>query len=312
MIPGGLFLTFLGGKLPELLKQGQFYIAQWFQWVFWALLRGKAPQVDQIFKNLDVFSRRCFSTFFLDVSSRRFLTFLVVFFSTFLDVPRRFLDIFGRSPRFPFFWYCFALVLFFALFLSFCSIFVFCTQIQHVLFVCVFSTYFHEKIVWFFFFGGGRCHLYFIFVHADALNFSHCTRATQENNSIHSISAIAPENVRKNDSNSARNWLQMKLEQSTQANSDKIGLRSNVMFVKNINIKEDPKMSNPKFQDQWNTKQTPRTKENKAENDKWTRSNRKFKKKTGKLEFQPKQLKQTQPEKFKRQATKDSRKIIGT
>ena len=34
--------------------------------------------------------------------------------------------------------------------------------------------------------------------------------------------------------------------------------------------------------------------------------------KAGKLEFQPKQLKQTQPDKFNRQATKDSRKIIRT
>ena len=47
---------------------------------------------------------------------------------------------------------------------------------------------------------------------------------------IHSISAIAPENVRKNDSNSARNSLQIKLKQSTQANSGKIGLRNNAML----------------------------------------------------------------------------------
>ena len=93
----------------------------------------------------------------------------------------------------------------------------------------MFSRYFHEKIVSFsFIFDVAMYNLYFFtLIHSISAIAPEQLRKKQL---FHSFSAIAPENVRKNDSNSAKTSLQIKLKQSSQANSDKIGLRNNVML----------------------------------------------------------------------------------
>ena len=233
MIIGGFFAFLWGGKLPKLFKKGQFYILQWFQWVFCALFAGKAPKLIKIFnfQNLDVsrrFSRRFFSTFFstfcLDVLSRRFV-------STSLEVFSTFSRHFWQIALFSFFVF-YALFLFFCLilfFILFCFLRPVSTCPVHF---CVFYVLSRENRLLVCFW---RCDVQFVFFHADSLSFSHCTRATQEKRLTHSISAIAPENVRQNDSNSARNSLQIKLKQSSQANSDKLVYAATLCCVKSIN-----------------------------------------------------------------------------
>ena len=194
--PQSFIFTFVGGKLPKLFKKASctyFSGSSGFSGRFC----GKTPQIDQIFQFsksrhfstfLDFFSTFLdvswrFSTFFLDVSRRLFSTFLDVF-STF---SRHFFCRFPRSPFFVFlvlFLFSCSIFVFCLLFFFFCSIFVFLLYFcffeprftMSCSFLCFLHTFARKSFVGFFW----RCYVQFVYFHADSLNFSHCTRATQE------------------------------------------------------------------------------------------------------------------------------------
>ena len=244
---------------------------------------GKNPQIDQIFQFsksrrfstfLDVFldvSRR-FSTFldvFLDVS-RRFSTFSRRFFSTFSRHLWQiasfviFCSIFFSGLYFVFFLLLFvfrgSILVFFALFLSFgalflffsalflffCSICVFLSPDSTCLVrFCVFYILSRENCLLFFVFGVAMHSLYFY--HADSLNFSHCTRATQEK-TTHSFDF----------SHCTRKCQEKRLQLSKKFTSNKAQTVNSSDFRQNwstqqryvmlkTETKENTQMSNPKF-----------------------------------------------------------------